>query len=138
MKKLLYTFLAVSIIFSACTKEEESNISITGQNIVGVWDINSLVYDGVDFTNIIGFQGASFIINSDNTFLQIAIYNGDTETDEGNWELNGSELTLDFDGPVILWSINSFNGSTASLTLVEYLDGGDGAPTSGSATIVKQ
>ena len=140
MKKLLYTLLAVSIIFSACEKEEASNnssnnsISVTDQNIVGVWDINSLVYDDIDWTTIVGFQGASFVINSDNTFIQIDIYLNEQNTEEGYWDLNGSELSLyDDDGDEIIWSINSFNGTTAYLTLVEHPDA-----TTGSATIVKQ
>jgi hypothetical protein len=147
MKKLLYTFLAVSIIFSACEKEEKSNnssnnnISVSNQNIVGVWDINSLVYDSINMVNVPGFNSASFIINSNNTFSQNVIFNGDLDIDYGNWDLSGAELTLIYDNsPEIRWSINSFNGSTASLTLVEYLDPGnyDPLPTSGSATIVKQ
>ena len=73
MKKLLYTLLAVSLIFSACKKEEEeptnNNTNITVQNIVGVWNINSLVYDDIDYTTVPGFESAAFIINSDNTFL---------------------------------------------------------------------
>jgi hypothetical protein len=146
MKKLLYTFLAVSIIFSACEKEEESNNSsnnntnITVQNMVGVWSVTSLVYDGIDWVNVPGFTSASFIINSDNTFSQNVIFDGELDVDPGTWDLSGSELTLYFGtGDEIRWSINSFNGSTASLTLVEYLNpGGYDAPTSGSATIVKQ
>ena len=145
MKKLLYTFLAVSIIFSACEKEEESNNSsnnntnITVQNMVGVWNITSLVYDDIDFVYVPGFTSASFIIHSDNNFSQNVIFDGELDIDEGIWNLSGSELTLYFETyDEIRWSINSFNGSTASLTLVEYLNGGPGAPTSGSATIVKQ
>ena len=145
MKKLLYTLLAISIIFSACEKEKESNNSsnnntnITVQNMVGVWDITSLVYDGINLVNVPGFTSASFIINSDNTFSQNVIFDGAPDIDEGIWNLSVSELTLYFETyDEIRWSINSFNGSTASLTLVEYLNGGYDAPTSGSATIVKQ
>ena len=144
MKKLLYIFLAVSLIFSACEKEDESNnisnnTNITVQDIVGEWNITSLVYDGIDLTNVAGFTSASFIINSDNTFSQVDIYNDSPNTEKGTWDLNGSELTLYYATyDEIRWSINSFNGSTASLTLVEYLNGGFDTPTSGSATIVKQ
>ena len=41
MKKLLYTFLAVSIIFSACKKEDEEPTA----SIFGSWNVVSLVYD---------------------------------------------------------------------------------------------
>ena len=147
MKKLLYTFLAVSIIFSACMKEEESNnnssnnsISVTDQNIVGVWDINSLVYDGIIYTAVPGFESAAYIINSDNTFSQNVIFNGYLDIDSGNWNLSGSDLILYYNTEEELrWSIDSFNGSTAFLTLVHYLnDDGNDEYTSGAATIVKQ
>ena len=144
MKKLLYTLLAVSIIFSACKKEEEeptnNNTNITVQNIVGVWNINSLVYDDIDYTTVPGFESAAFIINSDNTFSQNVIFNGDLDIDYGNWDLSGSDLILYYDTEEeIRWSIDSFNSSTAFLTLVHYLnDDGNDEYTSGSATIVKQ
>ena len=145
MKKLLYTLLAVSLIFSACKKEEEeeptnNNTNITVQNIVGVWNINSLVYDDIDYTTVPGFESAAFIINSDNTFSQNVIFNGDLDIDYGNWDLSGSDLILYYDTEEeIRWSIDSFNSSTAFLTLVHYLnDDGNDEYTSGSATIVKQ
>ena len=144
MKKILYTLLAVSIIFSACKKVEEeptnNNTNITVQNIVGVWNINSLVYDDIDYTTVPGFESAAFIINSDNTFSQNVIFNGDLDIDYGNWDLSGSDLILYYDTEEeIQWSIDSFNSSTAFLTLVHYLnDDGNDEYTSGSATIVKQ
>ena len=146
MKKLLYTLLAVSLIFSACKKEEEPNnssnnsISVTDQNIVGVWDINSLVYDGINYTVDPGFESAAYIINSDNTFSQNVIFNGELDIDYGNWNLSGSDFILYYNTEEELrWSIDSFNGSTAFLTLVHYLnDDGNDQYTSGAATIIKQ
>ena len=144
MNKLLYTFLAVSLIFSACKKEEEeptnNNTNITVQNIVGVWNINSLVYDDIDYTTVPGFESAAFIINSDNIFSQNLTFNGVLDIDSGNWDLSGSDLILYYDTEEeIRWSIDSFNSSTAFLTLVHYLnDDGNDEYTSGSASIVKQ
>ena len=41
MKKLLYTFLGVSIIFAACKKEEENNTpTISPASIIGQWDLS--------------------------------------------------------------------------------------------------
>jgi len=39
MKKLLYTFLAVSIIFAACKKEDDSVTNNTSGSILGKWDL---------------------------------------------------------------------------------------------------
>ena len=55
MKKLLYTLLAVLIIFSACEKEEESSSNNNSNNnttgtiadIVGVWQLEGF-YDASD------------------------------------------------------------------------------------------
>ena len=50
MKKLLYTFLAVSIIFSACEKEEEEPTNNTNNNNSSltfeetIWEVTSFVY----------------------------------------------------------------------------------------------
>ena len=53
MKKLLYTLLAISIIFSACEKEEENNDSnnnnnngTTSTSIVDVWNLDSMYFWG--------------------------------------------------------------------------------------------
>tara|TARA_B110001469_G_scaffold99518_1_gene96514 strand:+ start:499 stop:936 length:438 start_codon:yes stop_codon:yes gene_type:complete len=145
LKKLLLILLCLPLLFSTCKKEEEeeptnNNTNITVQNIVGVWNINSLVYDDIDYTTVPGFESAAFIINSDNTFSQNVIFNGDLDIDYGNWDLSGSDLILYYDTEEeIRWSIDSFNSSTAFLTLVHYLnDDGNDEYTSGSATIVKQ
>ena len=42
MRKLLYTFLAVSIIFASCKKEEENNPSSSPASIIGSWTINTV------------------------------------------------------------------------------------------------
>ena len=45
MKKLLYTFLAVSIIFSACEKEDEATTPVTPSVISGCTDAIATNYD---------------------------------------------------------------------------------------------
>ena len=47
MKKLLYTFLAVSIIFSACKKEESNEGGVNPfVPLIGLWDYVSYELDG--------------------------------------------------------------------------------------------
>jgi hypothetical protein len=48
MKKLLYTLLTVSIVFSSCKKEDEkptNNTSVNTPSIIGSWNVLSMVYD---------------------------------------------------------------------------------------------
>ena len=53
MKKLLYTFLAVSIIFAACKKEEDEIVT-PPSSIVGVWTPTSVVQDSSQTVTING------------------------------------------------------------------------------------
>ena len=47
MKKLLYTFLAVSLIFSACKKEESDEGGVNQvAPLIGLWDFDSYEYEG--------------------------------------------------------------------------------------------
>ena len=81
MKKLLYTLLAVSIIFSACKKEDEetnsgnnnnNNNNNTSTSIVGVWTPTSVTID-TSMTTIIDGQTVNELDG------QIMTYSG-TET----------------------------------------------------------
>ena len=48
MKKLLYSLLALSIIFSSCKKEDKeptNNTSANAPSIIGSWNVVSMVYD---------------------------------------------------------------------------------------------
>ena len=37
MKKIIYTLLAVTLVFSACKKEEEEIVTPVAPSIVGTW-----------------------------------------------------------------------------------------------------
>jgi hypothetical protein len=45
MKKLLYTFLAVLIIFSACKKEDEEPTNNSLPSIIGAWTLNTVILE---------------------------------------------------------------------------------------------
>jgi len=143
MKKLLYTFLLFSIIFSACEKEEElnnnSNVNITDSNIAGIWKATSLILDSDELV-IQGFTTCYFHIRSDMTFSQyFDAFDGSYEYQDGTWELSGSDLKINFvTGEFVHYYINSFTSNTASLNLVEYLDDGIPKYTTGSCSLVKQ
>lgn len=144
MKKLLYIFLVVSVIFSACEKEEENptNNNISIQNMVGVWHASSFFLDGLDYTTVAGVGIIEFILKSDMDFQSNIYVVGNVappETNDGIWELNGSELEINYEtGENIRYNINSFTGNSASLTLLEYTDDGDTIHNTGSCNLVKQ
>ena len=102
MKKLLYTFLAVSIIFSACKKEEENmlgctNLVATNYNpnatendgsctysIIGKWNVVSMVYDVTE-----GFYTSGSYPNGDYTATDIT-------SGVANYALQNAQLTHEF------------------------------------------
>jgi len=84
MKKLLYIFLAVSIIFASCKKEEEEIVTPVAPSIVGTWTPTSLSVTSSMSVVISGVTVDSF----DTTFTM-------TPTDEG-WDFPISfEFTTD-------------------------------------------
>ena len=137
MKKLLYTLLAVTIIFSACEKEENSNNSSNNISIAGTWNATS-IYIGPNQLVIPDFTTYLFYINPDNSFRQYAYaIDGSSEDIYGIWDLNGSLLNINYDtGEYLQYTIGSVTNTTANLDLNFYIDdSGDTIATSGSATL---
>jgi len=88
MKKIIYTFLAVSIIFAACKKEEEEEeedvVTPVAASIVGDWTPTSA---SVNYSTTATVMG-QIVYSSDTAFTM-------TPTDEG-WDFpNGMEFTTD-------------------------------------------
>ena len=142
MKRLLYTLLAVSIIYSSCKKEEEksnnsSNNSSNNTSIAGTWNATS-IYLGPNQLVIPNFVTYLFYINPDNSFRQYAYaIDGSSEDIYGVWDQNGSILNINYDsGEHLQYTINSITNTIANLDLNFYLDDSDSTiHTSGSATL---
>ena len=101
MKKLLYTFLAVSIIFAACKKEEDEVVTPVAPSIVGVWTPTSAA------VNYNVTMGGMMLMDTSYTM---------TPTDE-EWDLTDVEFTADgqriMDGESIPYS---HSGNTLTIT----------------------
>jgi hypothetical protein len=101
MKKLLYTFLAVSIIFAACKKEEDEVVPPVAPSIVGVWTP----------TSISGIQSMSVtvmgqIVDSFDTTFTLAPADvgmeGDVEfTTGGNMYIDGDTNSYSYSGNML-------------------------------------
>ena len=142
MKKLLYTLLAVSIIFSACEKEDSnsnSNINTTVSNMTGIWEATSLFLDEANLSSLATIR---YWLKADMTIEENVQYNNSSNIDDntGIWQLSGSNLIINWDtGEKVTYQINSLTNTSASLILVEYLnDSGNIAFSSGSINLVKQ
>ena len=114
MKKLIYTLLAVSILFASC-KEEDEIIAPAAPSIVGVWTPTSISvissYELVEMGKIVDSGDTSYTM---------------TPTDEG-WGLpaavefttTGTFITTNEDGEL---ETDSYTTSGSSLT---FSNGGD-------------
>ena len=142
MKKLLYTLLAVSIIFSACEKEEEVTNN-TGNNnttsIIGKWDLKQsgqdryLIYNNdtishdiyeiapVDWDEEIPFNHIEFLSNGE--YIRTVFDHDGTETNwfpiylNGSWIQNNNILYLSGDA----WDWDDPTSANVGVT-IESLD----------------
>ena len=111
MKKLLYTLLAVSLIFSACKKEDEeptnSGNNNTGNNntgnnttsIIGAWTINTLILESNISSDTLIPEDIGFFSNlnfSTNGILYETYTNGEIDTNE--WVIIADSVYIGEDG----------------------------------------
>ena len=99
MKKLLYTFLAVSIIFSACKKEDEEPTNNSSPSIIGAWTVNTVIFESdtssytfspedIDFLSGVEFTAGGIIYEE--------YANGSLDTNE--WVIIADSLSIGEDG----------------------------------------
>ena len=106
MKKVLYTLLAVSIIFASCKKEEDEVVTPVAPSIVGVWTPTSVSGTQSMSVTIMGQIVDSF----DTTFTM-------TSVDPG-WDFTDVEFTAD-GNMYIDGDTNSYTYSGSTLTVTE-------------------
>ena len=106
MKKLLQLFI-LSIwsvgFLSSCGSDDGPTIN----PIVGEWELNEVTFseapsafsrfNGGTDNNVYGETKYTITFNSDQTYLRELRINGGTFEDDGEWELDGDDLTLDQD-----------------------------------------
>jgi hypothetical protein len=99
MNKLLYTFLAVTIIFSACKKEDEEPTNISSPSIIGAWTINTLILESNISSDTLFPEDISFFSNlnfNTNGILYETSFNGEIDTNE--WVIIADSLYIGEDG----------------------------------------
>jgi hypothetical protein len=102
MNKVLYTLLAVSIIFASCKKEEDEVVAPVAPSIVGTWTPTSAA---VNYTVTMGGM-----MLMDTSYAM-------TPSDE-EWEFTDVEFTAD--GQMIMeGESNSYSHSGNTLTITE-------------------
>lgn len=136
MKKLLYTFLAVSIIFATCKKEDDSSSPNGGTNntsgsILGKWDLTQYNVTSSEgyYTNYPNGKVTTWDTSvnytlPDTAFLEsitweffnngtmeemMMDFGGGNDTDYYTWTKNGNTLALDTDWVVTISTLTANN-----------------------------
>lgn len=131
MKKLLYLFLILPLLFSSCAKEEGCTDSLAVNynadaedddgsclyTLVGFWDIQSFIVNGVEYIG--GVIADSYVVvNADLTTEANTLYaDGTILVVTGTINISGNTVTMTNDdtGDVSTWTVTLFNGTSLDL-----------------------
>ena len=121
MKKILNTLLAVSIIFSACKKEDEepTNSGNNNTSIIGAWTINTVALESDTSSSIyspdeIGFPSALDFVSGGILYETFS-----NELDTNEWVIIADSLYIGDGGEDI---IAKHQVTNTNLTLVGPMD----------------
>jgi len=147
MKKILYLFLVLPLIFSSCKKEEgckdpqatnynadaEEDDGSCTYNITGVWGVDDYILNGTSLFSSslpLYITSMAMTLNSDGTSWALAYYSDGTELNVyGVWSLIGTSILrlTNSDGDTVDWTITKLDGSKCEIYASDV--GGMGAGT---------
>ncbi len=118
LKKLLYTFLAVSIIFASCKKEEEPTNN-SSPSIIGSWTLNTVILESDTSSSTFHPTDISFPTSIEFIAGGILYENFSGNLDTNEWVIIADSLYIGDGGEDI---IAKHQVTNTNLTLVGPMD----------------
>ncbi len=136
MRKLLYLFLVLPLLFSSCAKEEgcqdalatnynadaEEDDGSCTYSLAGYWDVDSYVLNGTEYMGS-AIAESYIIVNSDGTTESNTLYLIDNPPTSvpGTMSISGTTMTWSNtdSGDVTIWTITLFNGSNLNINCAD-------------------
>lgn len=125
MKKLLYLFMAATVLFTSCKKDDGAMDTEDNEaNIVGTWKLISVTENGeslsignCDILTTFNENGSGTIIDPEPPNCE------NTESFNFTYSVSGNQLTINEDGESSLQEIETLSETQLVLTYEESFEG---------------
>jgi hypothetical protein len=140
MKKILYLFLVLPLLFSSCAKEEGCTdalaVNYNGDaeeddgsclySLIGIWDMTEYIVGGVNQYQALNINSSFIQFLENGTTTLVNTHNdASQETYYGTWSVSGTTMIRSVDiGGVLTpttWEITTFDGDDLHISCADLL-----------------